>query len=700
MNTNEQGLEQYLREMDISELYRRHDELHGMIEGGRTEEWITQAHELVANEFKRRKIGHDTSLAVDEQQTQAAHLRGLYLVPPHGELIAQGIKTCVVKARPFGLEKERWILVSGDRAYGELVFGEPMSVSSKQFPLDFDDHRVTYKERQRWWPDAETLYLYPIDEYERYEEPARVVVPAGVQTIMDTVRLVHGQETDIKPTEEVADMPYTVDNPPERISNLPAHAQRIWINAFNAAEKKYPKYDEARWFKIAYGAVKNAGYYQDKDGTWHRKKEQEGQEAKERGEGQGVGGEPQGDTGTDTCVCPECGHETDHKKGTPCNKETCSECGATMVGKESKSNPFVRFRDQMNNLVAELKNHIVPPRKQIARAFKTFEANDGRTWLLTWTTNAFEDEEKEIFTSESIADYVQRHHDEEEKGHFWFWHMPGTKFADIIWQGTPGRFLVEAGPFDDTPVGQAFKKLFTEHPEGHSEIAPEGWGTSHGYYYETLDRLKDGVYNWFDKYETTVLPRHMAANKHSPNLEVLNMAMTDEQIKALEAIGGASLVTMVQETGEELTKDLEQSVAFKGAEAKAKDEQAEGKNETLLTSRVPTASNAEPVVDVKKLAIELAEQFQLEALSQGFKAQTEVLAALAEKLEAVVGRLDVVEKDDEERLAEKELNVPRFSWFRASQAAETVLTKDDELQKSGGPKIPKAISEIADRLTA
>lgn len=54
-----------------------------------------------------------------------------------------------------------------------------------------------------------------------------------------------------------------------------------------------------------------------------------------RGEGQGVGGDRQGDGGVNACVCPGCGHEVEHKKGTPCNEIECPECGAAMVGKEA-----------------------------------------------------------------------------------------------------------------------------------------------------------------------------------------------------------------------------------------------------------------------------------------------------------------------------------------------------------------------------
>jgi len=60
--------------------------------------------------------------------------------------------------------------------------------------------------------------------------------------------------------------PYSIDNPPEKIKDMPKHAQEIFINAFNAALKQYEG-DEERANKVAYAAVKMK-YEQDKDGNW------------------------------------------------------------------------------------------------------------------------------------------------------------------------------------------------------------------------------------------------------------------------------------------------------------------------------------------------------------------------------------------------------------------------------------------------
>ncbi|MFP4005143.1 MAG: hypothetical protein ACLFUR_00290 [Candidatus Hadarchaeia archaeon] len=56
---------------------------------------------------------------------------------------------------------------------------------------------------------------------------------------------------------------------------------------------------------------------------------------KGRGSGQGSGqGSGRGSgQGVTKCVCPNCGHEAPHQRGTPCTTMNCPDCGTTMIGK-------------------------------------------------------------------------------------------------------------------------------------------------------------------------------------------------------------------------------------------------------------------------------------------------------------------------------------------------------------------------------
>lgn len=67
-------------------------------------------------------------------------------------------------------------------------------------------------------------------------------------------------------------MPYSLKNIPDKIKGLPAHAQKVWVEAFNNALKLY-KGDEGKANMTAWAGVTKAGYGQDKDGKWHKVKE-------------------------------------------------------------------------------------------------------------------------------------------------------------------------------------------------------------------------------------------------------------------------------------------------------------------------------------------------------------------------------------------------------------------------------------------
>ncbi|MAF24331.1 hypothetical protein CL634_01910 [bacterium] len=56
---------------------------------------------------------------------------------------------------------------------------------------------------------------------------------------------------------------------PDKVkSKLPTKAQTIFRRAFNASSKKNPDFSEEKLFKIAWGAVKNAGYSKGDNGKW------------------------------------------------------------------------------------------------------------------------------------------------------------------------------------------------------------------------------------------------------------------------------------------------------------------------------------------------------------------------------------------------------------------------------------------------
>lgn len=75
-------------------------------------------------------------------------------------------------------------------------------------------------------------------------------------------------------------MPYkSINELPEGVRNvLPSHAQEIYRKAYNSAHNQYQTTDARRGddsqeevaHKVAWSAVKKAGYYKQDNGSWYK----------------------------------------------------------------------------------------------------------------------------------------------------------------------------------------------------------------------------------------------------------------------------------------------------------------------------------------------------------------------------------------------------------------------------------------------
>jgi len=84
-------------------------------------------------------------------------VRGLYLVAPHGTLLATGEKRAVVKARKFKMAGEWLAILEDQRLLGVARFKAPKALSLEEFRKTYDLHRVSQEERVVWWPGATNL---------------------------------------------------------------------------------------------------------------------------------------------------------------------------------------------------------------------------------------------------------------------------------------------------------------------------------------------------------------------------------------------------------------------------------------------------------------------------------------------------------------------------------------------------------------
>jgi hypothetical protein len=341
------------------------------------------------------------------------------------------------------------------------------------------------------------------------------------------------------------------------------------------------------------------------------------------------------------------------------------------------------------------------------RAF-AFKAADGTDWWMQWTTNAFRDREREIFSTKALEEYVERHRDEDVKGEFWYRHIPGTKFANVVWQAMVGRFLVQAGPFDDTPIGNYFRKFFLANPDGHDDVAPHGWGTSHGYYFDGEDR-KDGVYNWMEIRESTVLPVHIASNIWSPAPRILrkqrSRKMNAQEEKELREIGGDELVKLVKQQGAEQTKRLEGYVAFKAVsegvvdQFRAVAEMVEGEARDLLETAI--AQLEEEMMGYEEAAEgEMPEEEEMGYEEAGSGEMPEEM--MPEQKDAE--QKDAEQKDAEQKDVNQEQPEPQTQPVSREEIAEGMKVLGDQIledvSSALGEAVKAALAPVNERLAA
>lgn len=110
--------------------------------------------------------------------------RALVVVAPHGDLIAEGKKTALVKSRRYHMESENLLVIQNKKALGVIKLASPRVVTMAGFRRARGRHLVSEEERRRWWPRKATFYLYDILEFHPLRAPIAVRYPRGPQVFV------------------------------------------------------------------------------------------------------------------------------------------------------------------------------------------------------------------------------------------------------------------------------------------------------------------------------------------------------------------------------------------------------------------------------------------------------------------------------------------------------------------------------------
>lgn len=345
------------------------------------------------------------------------------------------------------------------------------------------------------------------------------------------------------------------------------------------------------------------------------------------------------------------------------------------------------------------------------RGFKVYRDLEGDLRWLSLSSNAFEDLDKELFTTKALEEAIEHADKTGERGPLLIYHVPSAEIGQCDYQAMAGRFLVESGTFDDTPLGRKAVEYFTNSDEEHQ--------VSIGYEYHLGDE-EDGIYEWTRIKERSVCPYGAAANPWTDFKVIGDNPMDARKAATLEKIFGKELAAGVISSAEERTKELEGTTKFKenkseetvtldelnaAAEAavtaildsgKAMPSQAEidkmpdGPAKAAMQKRMAAMDSKKEVSTEPKTEQEPAPTFsgeqvtQLATLITDLTAQVEELTNLSETVKELQIQVKELSKSTDEKVSD--VIAPRWqlpnNGLRPSESDKNVITD------------PKAIKEL------
>lgn len=191
------------------------------------------------------------------------------------------------------------------------------------------------------------------------------------------------------------------------------------------------------------------------------------------------------------------------------------------------------------------------------------DANGDDRWL-SWSSNGFEDREKEIVSTDALIADVARADKDGNRGPLLLWHTPGTEIGVCDFQTVEGRFLIESGTFLDTDFAQRAKDAFVEYEETFGEPL----GTSIGFRHPLGDEL-DRVYDEIQIIERSVCPLRVAANPFTTFQALRGDARMEQQKREWFAkiFASETAADEIITRAASATKELESLYSYKAVKA-------------------------------------------------------------------------------------------------------------------------------------
>jgi len=114
---------------------------------------------------------------------------GLIVVEPHASWIVDGSKTILIKSRPYKISGSDYLLLTRNRALGIIHLSSPKEINLKKFKELEAEHKITPKERQKFWSDKKKFWAYKIVKLRLFASPIPIEPLVGPQVTARDVKL-------------------------------------------------------------------------------------------------------------------------------------------------------------------------------------------------------------------------------------------------------------------------------------------------------------------------------------------------------------------------------------------------------------------------------------------------------------------------------------------------------------------------------
>lgn len=287
-------------------------------------------------------------------------------------------------------------------------------------------------------------------------------------------------------------------------------------------------------------------------------------------------------------------------------------------------------------------------------------------WIL-FSSNAYQDQDKEIVSTKALSDDVERT-EKENPGHYGplrWWHVPGADLGecDLRTTSNSGRTLIESGTFKSAAIGRRIEKAAKELQ------------VSIGFNHPKDEPDRDGVYHHVYTFERSLLPAGKAANAFTRVMVkgVEPMATKEEKLKALKALGidPEAILAEADATEKELEGD---GISYKeqGEEPADPLDEALNRAEALVEEIKAKKKKAPPHPEPEQPGEEEPEE-------PGEDEETEYLEE-GEDAEPVMGNMTMPEFKAVMKEVMGEAMAPITKML---EAAEKARTKKEEKEKDG-----------------